>query len=232
MHRSRKSIATLAAALAGVLAMAGVAAAAHGTARAKTKTSTSGHHQRRRHGNTTTTAGTAAIVTTTTEVEHARPEPADDNGVDPVGAAAAKSAAVSTAPGSAPAPEAGDDNGQDPAGHDANEANDANDDNGDDATTTTVQGAPSPSMPDETTTTAAPIPNGVQTFTVTGGTVTVDVEGGVLSLVNATPNTGFVVDKSEARSDRVEVEFRGGDTQSRVRVRIDGGRLRVETGDH
>ena len=229
MHRSRKSIATLAAALAGVLAMAGVAAAAHGTAKARTKTSTSGHHQRRRHGNTTTTAGTGAIVTTTSEVEHARPELADDSGMDPVGAAAAERAAVSTAPGPAPAPEAGDDNGQDPAGHDAN---DANDDNGDDATTTTVQGVPTTSVPDETTTIAAPIPDGVQTFTVTGGTVTVDVESGVLSLVSATPNAGFVVDKSEAQPDRVEVEFRGGDTQSRVRVRIDGGRLRVETGDH
>jgi hypothetical protein len=231
MHRSRKSIATVAAALAGVLAMAGVAAAAHGSSKAKTDTGTSGHHQRRHHGNPTTTAVAAGTVATTTEAQHATPEPGDDSGVDPVGAAAAN-AKASTAPGSASTPEAADDNGQDPAGHDANEANEANDDNGEDATTTTVEGATPTSMPDETTTTAAPIPDGLQTFTVTGGTVTVDVEGGVLSLVSATPNPGFVVDKSEARPDRVEVEFNGNDTQSRVRVRIDGGRLRVETGDH
>ena len=73
------------------------------------------------------------------------------------------------------------------------------------------------------------VPNGVQSFTVAGGTVIVDVENGVLSLVSATPNAGFTIDKSEARSDRVEVEFRGNDTDSRVRVRIDGGRLHVET---
>jgi hypothetical protein len=62
--------------------------------------------------------------------------------------------------------------------------------------------------------------------------VTVDIENGVLSLVSATPNAGFTIDKSEARSDRVEVEFRNNDTESRVRVRIDGGRLRVETRDN
>ena len=62
--------------------------------------------------------------------------------------------------------------------------------------------------------------------------MTVDIENGVLSLVSATPNAGFAIDKSEARSDRVEVEFRGNDTESRVRVRIDGGQLRVETGDN
>jgi len=47
----------------------------------------------------------------------------------------------------------------------------------------------------------AGIPDGVRTFTVTGGTVTVDVEGGVLSLVSATPNAGFAIDKSESRSE-------------------------------
>ena len=70
------------------------------------------------------------------------------------------------------------------------------------------------------------------TFTVTGGTVTVDVENGTVSLVSVTPAAGFSVDKSESRGDRVEVELRNGDVQSRVRVRFDDGRLRVESGDH
>jgi hypothetical protein len=108
----------------------------------------------------------------------------------------------------------------DPAGHDAN------DDHGNDNTSTSVLGNHPP------TTFAPAIPNGVQTFTVAGGTVTVDIENGVLSLVSVTPNAGFAIDKSEARSDRVQVEFRGNNTESRVRVRIDGGRLRVETRDN
>jgi hypothetical protein len=226
MHRSRKSIVMLAAALAGVLGMAGVAAAAHGSS--PKQQAASGHHQRRRHGGTTstssaptsstsasspsTTVSVPAGVTTTSEVEHARPEPGDDNGVDPAAHAAKEAAEAS----------------------DVNDANDVNDDNGNDhVTSTTVAGATTTSMPDAptTSTTIAPV-SGVQTFTVTGGTVTVDIEGGNVSLVSVTPAAGFTVDKSEARADRVEVEFRDGQMQSRVRVRLDNGRLRVETGDH
>ena len=228
MHRSRKSIATLAAALAGVLGMAGVAAAAHGSSAKKTTETV--HHQRRRHG--TPSAGatsTTARVTTTSEAEHAQPEPGDDNGVDPVGRDAGEHAAATRAPvarAAAPADDRGGDAGDDRVG-------DAGDDNGVDPTSTTLAGSTTTSsIPDETSTTVASIPNGPQTFTVTGGTVTIDVEGGVLSLVSATPDAAFVVDKSEARADRVEVEFRSDNVQSRVQVRIDEGRLRVETGDH
>ena len=218
MHRSRKSIVTLAAALAGVLGMAGVAAAAHGSSPAKHSTS-SGHHQRRHHGgrvstttasaassSTSTSIGVPAGVSTTTEVEHARPEPGDDNGVD------AASHAVK----------------------EANKADDANDDNGVDPTSTTLAGVTTTPAPEDSTTTTAAVPpvSGVQTFTVTGGTVTVDVENGTVSLVSVTPAAGFTVDKSESRGDRVEVELRNGDVQSRVRVRIEDGRLRIESGDH
>ena len=135
----------------------------------------------------------------------------DDHGND----ATVSSPATTIPPGALP-----DDHGVDPVGHDAN------DDHGDDNTSTSVPGDHPP------TTIAPAIPNGVQTFSVAGGTVTVDIENGVLSLVNATPNPGFAIDKSEVRSDRVEVEFRGNDTESRVRLRNDGGQLRVETRDH
>ena len=118
MRRSRKSVVTLAAALAGVLAMAGVAAAAHG--RSASRPSERVH----RHAPTVPSiapligsGGSGAIggtggsgLTTTTEIEHAKPEPRDDNG-------------------------------QAASGHDVNDVNDAvahdaTDDRGDDATTT------------------------------------------------------------------------------------------------
>jgi len=140
------------------------------------------------------------------------------------GAGAVASAAKKRVVVSPVTPETGDDSGTVSTGHD--------DSGDDDVTTTTVEGATTTSMPEETTTTVPGIPNGMQTFTVAGGTVVVDIEDGVLSLVSATPNPGFEIEKSEVRPDRVEVEFRGNDTESRVRVRIDDGRLRTETRDH
>ena len=121
-------------------------------------------------------------------------------------------------------PEPGDDHG-----NDAND-NEANDN--DEATTTTFPGDTTTSMPEETTTSMPGIPNGMQSFTVAGGTVTVDIENGVLSLVTVTPNPGVSVKDQRAESDRVEVEFRGPDGDSRVRVRTDEGQLRIETGDN
>jgi hypothetical protein len=226
MHRSRRSIVISAVALAGVLGMAGVAAAARGGGSAPKLEDNSASTTASTTANAVddTTAGTAARVTTATQPEHARPEPGDNNGVDPVGHDAngghSNDGPSISLPADTTSSSLPDDHGADPAGHDAN------DDHGNDHAST--------SLPDQTTSapTGAAIPNGVQTFTVAGGTVTVDVENGALSLASATPNAGFAIDKSEVQSDRVEVEFRSNDTDSRVRVRIDGGRLRVETGDN
>ena len=68
---------------------------------------------------------------------------------------------------------------------------------------------------------------------MSGGTVVVDIRvDGSLALVSVAPNPGFEVDRSEASADEVRVEFEGPDGDSRVRVRIDDGRLRIETGDN
>jgi hypothetical protein len=215
MAHPRRTIVAVAAGLAGVLGMAGVAAAAHGSStRSSLKPTTeSGHHHRQRgKASTTTLPG----VSTSSEPEHATPEPGDDNGVDVTAPAVLKPSSDVTGE-----PEPGDDNGVD------NTTTSVPDE-----TSTTLPDETSTTLPDETTTSMPGIPNGMQTFTVSGGTVTVDVENGVLSLVSATPNPGFTVDKSEVESDRVEVEFKGADVDSRVRVRIEDGQLRVEDGDN
>lgn len=82
---------------------------------------------------------------------------------------------------------------------------------GDGVTTTTAA---------STTTTAA-----VQsaTYTSVGGSVTVRLQNGALSLVSATPAAGFTIDSSTSRADRVEVRFRSNDHDSRIRVDLIAG---------
>jgi len=121
MNLSRKTTVTLAATVTGVLGMAGVAAAALGSG--------DGVRREDRPARTTTRGTTGAAITRTSEVEveHPRPEPNDDNGVDPIGH------------------DVNDDRGVDPAGHDVNDVrgvdpagHDVNDDRGDDVTTPTA----------------------------------------------------------------------------------------------
>jgi hypothetical protein len=222
MHRSRKTITATAVAITGVLAMAGVAAAAHGrsTPRSQLNDDTtttiavggSGGTAVGGSGGSSAIGGTGGTgVIGGTGGTGAVNEPGDDRGLDPI------------------AHDENDDRGGDPIGHETNDdrgndavPHDANDDHGNDNASTS-------SVP---STTLAPSANGVHVFTVAGGSVTVDVENGTLTLVSATPSPGFTIDKSESRSDRIEVEFRGGDVQSRVGVRFDDGRLTVENGDH
>ncbi len=111
-----------------------------------------------------------------------------------------------------------DDHGNDGVGHDVD------DDHGDDTST---------SMPDDTSTTLAPIVTGERTFTVAGGTVVVNVNADrSLTLVSVTPNAGVSVKDQRSDADEVRVEFRGPDGDSQVRVRFDEGQLRIETGDN
>jgi hypothetical protein len=121
MNLSRKTTVTLAATLTGVLGMAGVAAAARGSADEVRRED--------RPARTTTSVTTGAAITRTSEVEveHPRREPNVDNGVDPIGH------------------DVNHDRGVDPAGHDVNDVrgvdpagHDVNDDRGDDVTTPTA----------------------------------------------------------------------------------------------
>jgi hypothetical protein len=208
MGRTRKTLVALSAGLVGVLIMAGVAAASRGSEHAPGVAHSVRHDDVTSSSVVSTTLATG--VSTTLDPEHANPEPGDDNGVDAGGA---------TGGGAV-----------DDHGHDAVADDTSTTIAGD--TTTSMPDEASTSMPDETSTTLAPIDNGMRTFVVAGGTVTVDIENGVLTLVSVTPNPGVEVKDQKTESDRVEVEFRGPDGDSRVRVRIDNGRLRLETGDN
>jgi hypothetical protein len=65
----------------------------------------------------------------------------------------------------------------------------------------------------------------VRTYSAAGGSVTVALHGGTLSLSLASPNAGYAAEVHESRSDRIEVRFDSGDRESRIEVRVEGGRL-------
>ena len=210
MGRTRKTLVALSAGLVGVLIMAGVAAASRGSEHAPAPAVAP--HARHLDDATSSSAASTTLATgvsTTLDPERANPEPGDDNGVDAVGATGSTTV---------------DDHGHDAVDEPSTTMPDE--------TSTSMPDDTSTSMPDETSTTLAPINDGPRTFVVAGGSVTVDIEGRVLSLVSVTPNPGVEVKDQKTESDRIEVEFRGPDGDSRVRVRIDNGRLRIETGDN
>jgi hypothetical protein len=128
--------------------------------------------------------------------------------------------------------EPGDDNGNDTSTSFDDHGNDTST-SFDETTTSIPDDDTSTSMPDDnTSTTLAPIDSGERSFTVSGGTVVVNIaEDGSLTLVSVTPNAGVEVKEQRAEGDEVRVEFRGPDGDSRVRVRFDDGRLRIETRD-
>jgi hypothetical protein len=134
--------------------------------------------------------------------------------------------------------EPGDDNGVDtPTTFDDNDTSTTFGDDTSttfDDTSTTFPDDTSTSVPDDnTSTTLAPVETGERTFTVAGGTVVVDVHADhSLTLVSVTPNDGVEIKDQREEGDEVRVEFRGPDGDSRVRVRFDEGRLRIETRDN
>ena len=124
MHRSRRSVVIGTIALAGVLGMAGVAAAARGR-RFDAEAGRQSHCGDKRGCNRRTTADTPARVTTATQAERPRPEPGDDNGVDPAGHDAnddhGNDATVTSPTIADTSTSVPDDHGVEPAGHDAND---------------------------------------------------------------------------------------------------------------
>lgn len=87
------------------------------------------------------------------------------------------------------------------------------------ATTTTTTTAP------PTTTTAAPTN---QTYTLTGGTVTLSVGNGEVWVVSAVANAGFDTDIEHAGPNSVEVKFESNNHKSKLKASFDGGELKVD----
>jgi len=81
--------------------------------------------------------------------------------------------------------------------------------------TTTQPGATS-------TAPAAPV---TTQYTSIGGTITVKLHNGALSLVSTNPAAGFAIDSVTNRADRVEVRFRSADHDSRIRIDLVGGAM-------
>lgn len=96
------------------------------------------------------------------------------------------------------------------------------------ATTATPVTAP-PTSPSPVTT---PSPGaGAETFTSAGGTVVVRTDASGLVLVSVTPAPGYTVDEQRARPEEIEVRFRSGDDEVRVRVVRRDGRPVLDTDD-
>jgi hypothetical protein len=72
----------------------------------------------------------------------------------------------------------------------------------------------------------------IRTFRAAGGSVTITLQGGTLSLSLASPNAGYAAEVHDSRSDRVEVRFGSGDRESRIEVRVEGGRLVPRVDEH
>jgi hypothetical protein len=67
-----------------------------------------------------------------------------------------------------------------------------------------------------------------KTYTTNGGSVTVTFDGSSLSLSGVTPAPGFVIERQEARGDRVRVRFESDDNRSEIEVGFHDGELREE----
>ena len=97
-----------------------------------------------------------------------------------------------------------------------------------DASSTTAHGAggtgvTSTTQPGATTTApAAPV---ITQYVSIGGSITVKLQNGALSLVSTNPTAGFEIDSSTSRADRVEVRFRSNDHDSRIRIDLVGGAM-------
>ncbi len=64
-----------------------------------------------------------------------------------------------------------------------------------------------------------------QTFTSTGGSITVRRDGDQLTLVGVSPASGFAADQKESSGDKVEVTFTSTNHQSKISVTVSGGAM-------
>ncbi len=85
-----------------------------------------------------------------------------------------------------------------------------------------------PSSAPETSETSSPattVAPATQTFSSVGGSITVRLADGALSLLGTTPAPGFAEEIEDNSSERVRVRFRDDDRSSRIEVRVEGGQM-------
>ena len=79
------------------------------------------------------------------------------------------------------------------------------------------------------TTAGSPLPAVSFTYNVDGaGTVTVLFANGQMTIGSINPAAGWAVENFEQQADEIEVEFRNGEAEARLRLRINNGQLEAE----
>jgi hypothetical protein len=79
---------------------------------------------------------------------------------------------------------------------------------------------------------AAPVPPVSQSFSSFGGSITVSVTDGALSLTSSSPSAGFSAEVHDNGPTRVEVRFFDGQTEWRIRIELGSGGLTSEITQH
>ena len=80
--------------------------------------------------------------------------------------------------------------------------------------------------------TGTTVPSGSQSFSSVGGSITVTVADGALSLASSSPAAGFTAEVHDNGPTRVEVRFSDGQTEWRIRIELGGGGLTSEITQH
>ncbi|MFM2071801.1 MAG: hypothetical protein RLZZ623_2064 [Actinomycetota bacterium] len=87
---------------------------------------------------------------------------------------------------------------------------------------TTMHNAPPSSGTNATTTVIAA---STQTFESLGGSITVRLEGGAITLVSTNPVSGFRISREHHEPDRITVTFRSSDAESKIEVLLIDGAM-------
>lgn len=96
------------------------------------------------------------------------------------------------------------------------------------APTTSATAAVSTTSPAPTTT-ATPASE-IKTYSVTGGTVSIEVFNDRIVLLGAVPASGWSVDEVEQSNKKIEIEFKADEDESKFKAKLeDGGQLSIET---
>jgi hypothetical protein len=73
------------------------------------------------------------------------------------------------------------------------------------------------------------VADGVHTYQVAGaGSVTINVTGGNLELADVQANTGWTTEVDNARSDRIKIKFRNGESEAEFEAELEHGAITVD----
>jgi hypothetical protein len=77
--------------------------------------------------------------------------------------------------------------------------------------------------------TAVAVADGSHTYQVPGaGSVTINVTGGTLELANVQANTGWTSEVDKARSDRIKIKFRNGESEAEFEAELEHGAITID----